>query len=172
MKKTLTISQFTQFFLFLFLSLSLSLSLSLLGRQSVMIVASSSMLPPFLPSSLSSFAFADQAAPASAVTKTHVFIILLPKSCTYPAAARRRRRRRSSICCHSFVVVVVVAVFVVVVVLQISCCFKEVEEFLDLFNCGDILLSSDICIVSSWSVCGDRSAGIGKLLCRGQREFL
>jgi hypothetical protein len=118
------------------------------------------MLPPFLPSSLSSFAFADQAAPASAVTKTHVFIILLPKSCTYPSAARRRR---SSICCHSFVVVVV---------LQISCCFKEVEEFLDLFNCGDILLSSDICIVSSWSVCGDRSAGIGKLLCRGQREFL
>jgi len=135
-----------------------------------MIVASSSMLPPFLPSSLSSFAFADQAAPASAATKTHVFIILLPKSCTYPSAARRRR---SSICCHSFVVVVVVAVFVVVVVvLQISCCFKEVEEFLDLFNCGDILLSSDICIVSSWSVCGDRSAGIGKLLCRGQREFL
>jgi hypothetical protein len=125
-----------------------------------MIVASSSMLPPFLPSSLSSFAFADQAAPASAVTKTHVFIILLPKSCTYPSAARRRR---SSICCHSFVVVVV---------LQISCCFKEVEEFLDLFNCGDILLSSGICIVSSWSVCGDRSAGIGKLLCRGQREFL
>jgi len=130
------------------------------------------MLLPFLPSSLSSFAFADQVAPASAATKTHVFITLLPKSCTYPAAARRRRRR-SSICCHSFVVVVVVAVFVVVVVvLQISCCFKEVEEFLDLFNCGDILLSSGICIVSSWSVCGDRSAGIGKLLCRGQREFL
>jgi hypothetical protein len=150
-------------------SLSLSLSLSLLGRQSVMIVASSSMLLPFIPSSISSFAFADQVAPASAATKTHVFITLLPKSCTYPAAARRRRRR-SSICCHSFVVVVVVAVFVVV--LQISCCFKEVEEFLELFNCGDILFSSDICIASSWSVCGDRSAGIGKLLCRGQREFL